>query len=83
MNDDTRAIDKIALLLGTAAEWDSAMLETIANVIGSVRPHPGDSEATYLDDFEAARGFDPVTVSALRNYIDDDAIEALRKIKEV
>lgn len=72
-NRDVMAIDKIAIMLGTRAEWSGAdMLESIANIIGTVRPHPGDSADTYLDDFAAVRGFDPATIGWLRGYISDE-----------
>ena len=42
---DMWAIDKIATLLGTADDWRGAdFLEMIADVIGIVRPHPGESD---------------------------------------
>jgi hypothetical protein len=54
---DQWAIDKIAVGLGTRTEWPGAeTLEWIANVIGTVRPHPGDAAPRYRAEFEAATG---------------------------
>lgn len=55
---DQDALDAIATMLGTRAEWSSGadMLEDIANVIGTVRPHPGDSDTTYRREFWEATG---------------------------
>ena len=60
---DQQAVDAIAALLGTSAEWSSAadFLESIANVIGAVRPHPGDAADTYRADFREATGRDVPT----------------------
>lgn len=57
---DQLAVDSIAALLGTNAEWRSAAsyLEDIANIVGTVRPHPGDRAATYRQDFREATGRD-------------------------
>ena len=41
---DTQVVDAIATMLGTTARWDpTAIVEDIANLIGEVRPHPGES----------------------------------------
>lgn len=41
--DDTDVVDAIATYLGTQAEWSGAdALEVIADLVGTVRPHPGD-----------------------------------------
>lgn len=53
---DQSVIDKIAVGLGTRAEWDSGELEWIAEAIGTVRPHPGDSTPGYARKFEEATG---------------------------
>lgn len=57
MNDQV-VIDRIATLLGTSEEWSGAdMLESIANLISDVRPHPGNCEAgAYQELFRAATG---------------------------
>ena len=68
---EARALDRLALMLGTAPEWDSDMLESIALIVSSVRPNVGDSADTYVADFIAARGFDPTDVPALRDFITD------------
>lgn len=56
--NDTDAIDAIATLLGTAEQWDWEDLETIAGIIGAVRPHPGSGRhhPDYAGFFEAATG---------------------------
>jgi len=57
--DDRLAVDRIASLLGTMETWDGAadLLDTIASVIGEVRPHPGSpAGADYADAFLAATG---------------------------
>lgn len=53
---DQDAVDAIATLLGTTAEWPVDMPEWIADIIGQVRPHPGDASQTYAADFRAATG---------------------------
>jgi hypothetical protein len=54
---DQRAVDVIACGLGTKSEWSSEDLEWIADVIASVRPHPGDTEPPrYYIDFAEATG---------------------------
>ena len=47
---DTNIVNAIALLLGTQREWNGGdCLEDIANLIGLVRPHPGDQDpAAYV-----------------------------------
>lgn len=59
---DMWAIDKIATLLGTSSEWKGAdYLQWIADIIGSVRPHPGDNDGDgYAIDFRNATGRDVV-----------------------
>src|SRR5699024_253497 len=52
---DRDALDKIAVGLGTKPEWDAAELEWIADVVSSVRPHPGD-EPDYETLFAASPG---------------------------
>lgn len=65
---DTEVVDKIAVGLGTQETWSGAdALEWIANVIGDVRPHPGDSADHYVRTFRIATGRDPDP-----DYIDDD-----------
>lgn len=56
--EDRDAIDAIATLLGTSSQWSSAAdyLEDIANIIGKVRPHPGDNADTYAQTFELETG---------------------------
>jgi hypothetical protein len=57
---DQRAIDVIACGLGTKTEWSSEELEWIADVIGSVRPHPGDTTPPrFYIDFTEATGRTP------------------------
>lgn len=57
---DRRVLDSIATLLGTSPEWRSAAdyLESIANLVGQVRPHPGghDTAQEYRDVFEHVTG---------------------------
>lgn len=56
---DEHVVDAIATLLGTSPEWDGAAdyLEDIANLIGLVRPHPGDrTPSEYRREFKAATG---------------------------
>jgi hypothetical protein len=55
---DERAIDVIALGLGAEAEWSSEDLEWIADVIGWVRPHPGNTKGDYVIAFEDATSRD-------------------------
>lgn len=59
LTEDTDVLDKIAALLGSPEDWDGAadFLEDIANLIGTVRPHPGDNPAgDYAEAFEAETG---------------------------
>lgn len=58
ITNDTEAIDAIATALGTAESWDADTLDTIAEVIGLVRPHPGSGRhfPDYAGYFEAATG---------------------------
>lgn len=54
---EERVIDAIATMLGTSPEWSSEYLEDIANLIGVVRPHPGDkTPAQYRQEFREATG---------------------------
>lgn len=70
---DTEVVDRIALGLGTQSKWGSDELEWIADLIGMVRPHPGDTDpARYLREWEQGRG--PVTGSA-RDYVSDELEE--------
>lgn len=72
---DRKALDEIAGLLGTNAEWDSTYIETVANIVGrhTERPHPGDAFPEYRIDFLAATGrrLDPEW---------DDTSEALERL---
>lgn len=71
---DEQAIDAIATLLGTAPEWESPAdyLETIANVIGQVRPHPGDKDPLeYAREFRAATNRDVIPAYASEVYFED------------
>lgn len=50
------ALEEIAILLGAAEHWDdpAEYLETFANIIGKVMPHPGDpSNNDYYQQLEA------------------------------
>lgn len=55
MVGDQRAIDAIATTLGTAERWNADQLESIANIVGTVRPHPG-GEQDYRPLFSDATG---------------------------
>lgn len=78
---DQEALDAIATLLGTAEEWDSEMLELIANLVGATeRPHPGDSEKTYRRDFLEATG--RRVEAAYDSTPDDEADEACSECGE-
>jgi hypothetical protein len=57
-NTDEQVVDAIATVLGTAERWSADQLETIANLIGYVRPHPGGQQADYRPLFKAATGRD-------------------------
>ena len=52
IENDEQAIDAIATLLGTSADWSADHTEAIANIIGRVRPHPGCYE--YSDSYTFA-----------------------------
>ena len=56
--NDTDVVDAIATYLGTSQEWSGAeCLEVIAELIATVRPHPGDiDDEDYPDAFAAATG---------------------------
>lgn len=72
---DTEIVDAIAVGLGTQDGWSGAdTLEWIADVIGQVRPHPGNGEATsYLDGFVEATTRDPLASPFLRKFVSEDA----------
>lgn len=56
---DSDIIDDIAALLGTAEDWSpgSDFLEIIADLIGQVRPHPGEGSGTeYPSRFKQVTG---------------------------
>lgn len=54
---DTDAVDAIATYLGTSPEWSGAdALDTIADVLGSVRPSVGMDPAEFRRAFRAATG---------------------------
>jgi hypothetical protein len=53
---DQGVVDAIATMLGTAERWSADELETIGNLIGQVRPHPGDAWEDYAAQFRAATG---------------------------
>lgn len=59
---DQRAVDKIASILG-APEWEGAdFCEWIADIIGEVRPHPGNyaTRDEYADIFAEEIGRDVI-----------------------
>ena len=46
---DQGVIDAIATMLGTSESWSGAdMLETIAELVGAVRPHPGNTRPEHF-----------------------------------
>lgn len=57
-NRDTYVLDLIAGLLGASDSWNGAdMLSQIADMIGTVRPHPGNVDAeAYAAIFLATTG---------------------------
>lgn len=57
---DRYALDAIATLLGTAERWNVEDLETIADVVGKVRPHPGSGAPakSYANVFNTSMGRD-------------------------
>lgn len=59
---DQSAIDRIANVLAEP-EWNVEYLETIADIIGDVRPHPGghDTREEYATKFWAATRRDVIT----------------------
>lgn len=63
--DDRVVVDKIAALLGTSPDWNADHLTRIADLIGTVRPHPGGHEdpSEYGPLFLAARGHQPPEVT--------------------
>jgi hypothetical protein len=55
--DDETVIDRIAAILGTAERWTNGLLEDIADQVGLVRPHPGNTKhLEYPSKFLAATG---------------------------
>jgi hypothetical protein len=60
-NEDRDAIDQIADLL-CDPEWSTAHIEWVADIVGTVRPHPGGHETRdeYADLFSAATGRDVI-----------------------
>lgn len=69
---DRDAIDKLATLLGTSAEWDSDTLDEVARIVNTVRPNVGDAAGTYADDFKRATGR-PVQARYDNTPSDDEA----------
>ena len=67
---DTEVVDAIATTLGTTSEWNADQLETIANLVGWARPHPGDSAPVYREEFLRATGR-PV----VKDYVGDEGGE--------
>jgi len=57
---DRDALDALAAALGTPPNWDGGAdyLDTVANIVGSVRPHPGAYEDGYREVFKAETGRD-------------------------
>lgn len=54
---DRDVVDALATYLGTNETWSGAdMLEVIAQLIGTVRPHPGDAADTYVQQFATDTG---------------------------
>lgn len=50
---DSAVIDRIALLLAAAPDWNADQLEAIADHIGTVRRHPGGIESDELAAYAA------------------------------
>lgn len=50
---DADVVDAIALMLGTTREWDSSMLEQVAETVGRVRPSAplSDAEDDVFEQF--------------------------------
>ena len=68
---DKTVVDAIALYLGTRSSWSgSDALDVIADLIGEVRPHPGDTSRPYLDAFHASRAVDPRTEGFLAHFLE-------------
>ena len=68
---DRTVVDAIALYLGTRSSWSgSDALDVIADLIGEVRPHPGDTSRPYLDAFQASRAVDPRTEGFLAHFLE-------------
>lgn len=38
---DTQILDELAVVLGATEQWDADTVETIADLVGKARPHPG------------------------------------------
>ncbi|WP_424863083.1 hypothetical protein [Streptomyces sp. MMS24-I29] len=78
---DTDIVDAIALGLGTNPNWSGATeLNRIADLIGTVRKHPGDVDPVeYYEHYTVESGFDPLDDSFLASHIgtgiDDGANE--------
>lgn len=67
---DQLALDRIALMLGTADDWDGAdMLESIATVINGRRPSVDLDRDEFLAEFRIWRGYDPEAVRETRDYV--------------
>lgn len=69
---DRSAVDAIAALLGTPADWSSPadFLDDVAEIIARVRPHPGNTDSQgYASAFRAATGR---SVPARWNYTPDE-----------
>lgn len=78
---DRIALDKIALMLGTADDWDAAdMLESIAAVVNERRPSVDLGRDEFLAEFRIWRGYDPEAVRETRDYVAEpsDTIGGLR-----
>lgn len=74
---DTDVVDAIALGLGTKSQWSGAdELEWIAEVVGRVRPHPGNSDPRpYRAAFAAQRGGDPLRDLFLNTCVGEEALD--------
>lgn len=55
---DQQVVAGIAMILGTAPEWSAEQLEQIADLVGVVRPHPGDYQepSEYEVEFRRETG---------------------------
>lgn len=55
--EDQAVVDRLALYLGTRESWNGGdVCEHAANLIGNVRPHPGDATPGYARSFTAETG---------------------------